>query len=125
MKHWVIFGTVYTIVYVVLAIAAINPEGTGTGVFLVPMITWIFLLAALYLSNRLDDVRNRIFFCLAMLTHYIVSLLFISVLFTEPHDTSGGFWRMRERQRGLILLTAGWYVLGPGVHLGHGFTKAR
>jgi hypothetical protein len=112
MRHWVIFGIVYTVVYFPLAVIGINAEGKGTGAFLVPILTWIFIFGALYVSGRPDKLRNRIFFFAFMLTHYLVTASFIPDLFTEPRDTETGFWHTWEMSREYIFVTAAWYLLG-------------
>jgi hypothetical protein len=115
MKHWVIFGIIYTVVYFPLAVIGIGAEGKGTGAFLVPISTWALIFVALYFSNRPDELRNRLFFVAFMLTHYLVTALFIPGLFTEPRETKTGFWRIWEIDREYIFVVAGWYLLGQAI----------
>jgi Na+/alanine symporter len=75
MKHNVVFGLIYTIVYFPLAFWAVNAEATGPIIFLAPALTWILVLVAIFLSKRLSDFRNKTIFITLMLVHYVVTAL--------------------------------------------------
>jgi hypothetical protein len=112
MKHKILFGVTYTIVYAFLAIASINPEGTGTGIFFAPLITWLFLFVSLYLSSRLEDSRNRVFFIVFMIAHYVTSLFFIAAFWNDSYNGKLRVMRMWEREPNLILFILAWYLSG-------------
>lgn len=76
MKHWIMFGLTYTVIYFVLAVALAG-GGHGTFTFLAPLFTWVLLFIPLFLSNRLDNLRNRVFFVLPILIHYAHTLFFL------------------------------------------------
>lgn len=118
-SYKILFGIVYTLVYAFLAIAMINPEGTGTGIFLVPLLTWGFLFVVLYLLGRLESLRARIFFTLLMAVHYSVNLLLASNFWDTPYNGGSSAYKGKsklladwEREPSLILFLVAWYVLG-------------
>ncbi len=118
-SHKILFGIVYTLGYACLAIAMINPEGTGTGIFLVPLLTWVFLFVVLYLLGRLEGLRERIFYILLMAVHYLVNLLLGSSFWSTPYNGGSSVYKGKssllaswEREPNLILFLVTWYVLG-------------
>ncbi len=115
----VFFGIVYTLVYAFLAIAMINPEGTGTGIFLVPLLTWGFLFVVLYLSGRLKDLQARIFCILLMAVHYLINFSLISNFWNTPYNGGSSADKGKssllaswEREPNTILFLVAWYVFG-------------
>lgn len=110
MKHNLIFGIAYTIVYFPLAFLAINAEGKGPLIFLIPALTWVLVLVALFLSKRLYSLRNRIAFVLLLLTHYAITLKFGFDSWDDQYPriermvSFGELW--------FIFVIVGWYILG-------------
>ena len=118
-SYKILFGIVYTLVYAVLAIAMLNPEGTGTGIFLAPLLTWGFLFVVLYLLGRLEGLRTRIFFTLLMAVHYLVNLFLASNFWDTPYNGGSSAYKGKsslqgswEREPYLILFLVAWYLLG-------------
>jgi hypothetical protein len=113
----ILFGVIYSLVYAFLAIALINPEGTGSGIFLIPLITWFFLLVVLYLFGRLESSRNRIFFIVFMLAHYITNFVLAQSVWNHSYwDISyKGKSRLTatwEHEPSIIFFLITWYLLG-------------
>jgi hypothetical protein len=115
----ILFGVIYTLVYAFLAIAMINPEGTGTGIFPVPLLTWGFLFIVLYLLGRLESLRARIFFSLLIAVHYLMNLLLVSNFWDTPYNGGSSAYKGKskiladwEREPIIILFLVTWYVLG-------------
>ncbi len=115
----ILFGVIYTLVYAFFAIAMINPEGTGTGIFLVPLLTWGFLFVVLYLLGRLESLRARIFFTLLMAVHYLINLLLINNFWNTPYSGGSSADKGKstllaswDRETNIILFLVAWYVLG-------------
>lgn len=118
-SYKIIFGIVYTLVYAFLATAMINPEGTGTGIFLVPLLTWGFLFVVLYLSGRLKGLKAHIFFILLMAAHYFINLLLISNFWNTPYNGGSSIHKGKsklivswENESNTILFLVAWYVFG-------------
>ena len=112
LKYTLLFGVIYTIIYIFLAIASINPEGTGPAVFFSPLITWAFLFVALYLLHSLESLRSRIIFIAFMLSHYVISLLFLYIFGNWSYNGQSRLTRMWERDSNFILFTLVWYLTG-------------
>lgn len=108
----ILFGVIYTLVYAFLAIALINPEGTGTGIFLIPLITWFFLFVVLYLLSRLESLRNRIFYIVLMLAHYITSFVLAHIVWNDSYKGKSRLSGTWEREPDIILFLVTWYLLG-------------
>jgi hypothetical protein len=113
-KH-IIFCIVYTFVYTFLAIACINPEGTGTGIFLIPLITWVLLFFVFYLSNKLDIKRNRVFFVIFLTSHYLINLFFLWLFLNESYKGESRILRMWRLDNYFLITTVLWYLLGQVV----------
>jgi 1,4-dihydroxy-2-naphthoate octaprenyltransferase len=97
----------------------INPEGTGTGIFLVPFLTWGFLFIVLCLLGRLKSLRARIFFISLMAVHYLINILFVSNLWDTPynggsriHEGKSSLLVSWEHSPEIILFLVAWYALG-------------
>lgn len=108
----VLFAVIYTIVYAFLAITHVNSERTGTGIFIVPLVSWLFILAALYLSNKLTVWRNRLFFIALMAAHYWMNLLLTDAFSADFYNGKSRLVAAWEREPNRILLTIGWYLAG-------------
>lgn len=125
MKHKFIFGLIYTTVYIFLAIgfviAADNfkqfRQCCAMPVFFAPIYTWILIFINLYLLNKLDKLKNRIFFVLLLIVHYSVTIL--SIINLSPY-TAPEVWQTYSNK---ILFTIGWYLMGQIVIWGM-FIKA-
>jgi hypothetical protein len=115
----ILFGVIYTLVYAFLAIVLINPERTGTGIFLAPLLTWGFLFVVLYLLSRLESLRARVFFTLLMAVHCLVNLFLASNFWNTPYNGNSSAFKGKssllaawEREPSIILFLVIWYLLG-------------
>lgn len=104
-----LFGLGYTAGYAFLAIAA-AAGGHGTFIFFAPLLTWVFLLAAVFLSNKCDQLLPRTVFIVLMVLHYAQISVFIRPVFTQGIDEHTV--KMWEQAPVAQILIAAWYFAG-------------
>lgn len=127
MIYRIVFGVLYVLAYVFLAIMFVpfdNFMTWGTFVFLAPVPTIPIIFYALYLSNKLAVSSNERTFVLVLAVHYLVSLLLLAYAFsssTEVRLTK----LMFERYPGSFLFTVAWYLFGQSVIWGLFFKERR
>jgi len=112
LRHRIVFSIVYTIVYLFLAVAAVNPKGTGTNIFFSPLIAWPLLLAALFFLNKTDEFRTRMFFVVFMLSHYAISIVLIYLFWADTYDGRSRIEGMWERDPQWVIFAVSWYLAG-------------
>ena len=105
-----IFGLIYTTVYVALAFWPRGPGRYGSAFFLAPLLPWILILVALNLSTNLMDLRNRVYFVAVLFFHYFIT--FVSVLIGFGDRWEHYFAEYWKEHFIFALFTIGWYLLG-------------
>ncbi len=101
---YLLFGIVYTFIYVVLAGAATG-GGHGNFIVLIPMIPWIFNFVALILLTKLKSEIVRICFVVLMLMYYGFNAL---ILYPASQDIEMVTYPHAES----IFIPAAWFLLG-------------
>lgn len=86
---------------IVLGLGEINPEATGSGIFVFPVLAWPLIVIAMILMARLSTLQNRIIYTLSLLSHYVI--IFLSV-----HGTFADYKSLRR-------LHHSWYVNGDWI----------
>ena len=104
----VFFAIVYTKIYFVAGVLFATGGGHGTLVFVWPLFTWIFYLAAFLVGNRI----SRRSFVILMLCHYAWVLIFLYTVILnsfelDPNDIS--YWK---NETGVVVFTS--FVYGAG-----------
>jgi hypothetical protein len=108
----ILFSIFYTVSYFFLAILSTG-GGHGNFIFLAPVFTWVFLLAAIGISGKLDIFLVRIFFIFLMLLHYAHILIFIKPVFSEGFDPET--LKVWQNQPQSILFVTAWYLIGQSI----------
>ncbi|MBX3289822.1 MAG: hypothetical protein KF855_10820 [Acidobacteria bacterium] len=117
MKYWkTIFAIIYTFLYAAAAFLAVG-FGKGTGIFLSPLIayfglSWVVLLAALYLSTSVATKKARLWFIGLMFAHYVTFLAFM--LLSWQGNLKGTIY-VWENQRSVIWVNVGIYFIGQAI----------
>lgn len=73
----ILFALIYTVGYF---LSALFSTGGGHGNFylLSPTVPWIFIIAAIMLFGKLNNLTTRIIFITVMTTHYILLTMFLT-----------------------------------------------
>lgn len=97
----VVLAILYSVICAVLGLAEINPEGTGSGIFVMPALTWPLVIVAMVVLGRLSTLQNRIIFVLVLIAHYFI--------------VASSVWRTFADERWLRQLRHSWYVNGEWI----------
>jgi hypothetical protein len=119
------FCVFYTLGYIVLAVGNINPEGTGTAFFLMPVITWLLVLMAFIPIIGPPRSRDRVFFFVTLVVHYVVTAYLLLTFQEEPYKGESRLLRTWEINRNWVLLTISWYFIGQLILWGLFAVKQR
>ena len=98
----ILFGLIYTLGYFFLAILSTG-GGHGNFYLLLPLIPWLLLFVPIFLFGKLNDSVKQIVFVLVMITHYLVSAIF---LFNYSFAEDRG-WKIRFPYE-----VFAWYLAG-------------
>jgi hypothetical protein len=101
----ILFAVVYTTGYVFLSLLSTG-GGHGNFISLLPIPTWIFNFAALFLLARLDRQIVRVFFVVMMLTYYFLN----SLLLLEASDDKYYFTNFTG-----LIVPALWHLAGQAI----------
>jgi hypothetical protein len=104
LRYNILFGVVYTVGFVLLALFEINGGNFNSfGILLILILTWTFNFVALFLLTQLETASSRIFFVIMMVVYYHINFL----LFTEAARDDGIL-----NQLLILLKPMLWFVLG-------------
>ncbi len=105
-------GTGYAIIYFILAFFAVG-YGHGTAIFFAPLMPYflglIFFPLAGFLGGDLRPFLSRVLFISALTVHYASTVICLRVRGMADPAYVERTWRASPW---LILLPAGWYLLG-------------
>ena len=108
-----LFFAVYTLGYSAFAIANVNPEGTGTAVFLLPLGAWVLMLGAVYALIRYEQLSSwAITFVLFSLLHYVATIGLIVTFPEDPYGEESRLARAWVINTFWVGLTIAWYLVG-------------
>ena len=114
----IVIAVLYTVMYAVSAVVAAG-AGHGTVLFLFPLVTWIFYLAAFIILNKFGP---RTFYILMALhyTHLIIVTWSLVTHGLDPNDKK--YW---DSDPEVVVFTALLYLAGQAVTWGLFFTASR
>jgi hypothetical protein len=92
-----------------LTVWNVGPEGRGTSIFFAPWLPWVFLFIALFL---LHVSESKIVIFIMMIAHYGLTLICLSNYWNDSYRGKSSFMLGWEGQRGLMIITFAWYLLG-------------
>lgn len=114
MKHWVLFSTIYILVYVLLALTFIpfdNFKTYGTFVFLTPIPTLPLVVIASYFSGKPPAPSKNKNFISLMVFHYLFTLALVFYALSSSLELQLTI-KMFEKYTFRFLATVGWYLIG-------------
>lgn len=106
------YCVLYTLIYFIFAAGCINPEGTGTGLFFMPLFTWVFLMMAFYYAAKQFNQQNFIFFLACLFSHYVLTAILFWLFMGELFQGESRLARTWRLDRTWVLLTIFWYLSG-------------
>jgi hypothetical protein len=107
-----IFGFLYSIGYVFLALLNGGPEANGTLVFFAPLLPWPFFLICVGLIGELHALQIKIFFVASMALYYGISITMLYLLLKGTDLRSSGIAGAWERSSSVMLFTFAWWISG-------------
>ena len=111
-----LFFAVYTVGYIALAIANVNPEGTGTAAFLLPLGPWILLLGSVYALIRSETLTSwRLLFILFSIAHYVATIVLFTTFSEEPFRGESRLSHAWTINKFWVVLTIAWYLVGQAI----------
>jgi len=115
MKHWLLFGVIYLVVYFILAITFIQVDNyqqpASTFLFLPPFLTSPLVVIAIYFSGHRRTLVRSIQFVILLSIHYLITFLIVKGYLSDESSWNVTY-TLYKQNAGIFIFTCALYLLG-------------